>query len=64
LTAAVVHDGFAPQARVKKFYELSERARDLPKDDVKVDLSAGPMLRQGRDLGSLVRAGPPKQVVQ
>jgi hypothetical protein len=37
----------ALQARVKKFYELSERARDMPKDDVKVDLSAGPMLRQG-----------------
>lgn len=35
------------QARVQRFYELSEKIRDVPEADLKVDFGANKMVRQG-----------------
>ncbi len=38
------------QARVKAFYELTERMRDVPQADTRIDFGANSMVRQGAHL--------------
>eukprot|EP00967_Tisochrysis_lutea_P089182 scaffold126836_cov23-Tisochrysis_lutea.AAC.1 len=42
-----------PQARVRRYYELVDRSRDMPEADTKIDFAAAGMMRQGEDTGGV-----------
>lgn len=44
-------------ARIKKFYELSSRAADVPEADLKVDFGGMKMMRQGNKLIKMTKVG-------